>query len=102
MEHFCKIILKSIYWSTRRCHLKVFFSNFSSGGHFSNFGKGSPTEHFCEIILKSVYWSRRRCHLKLLGFFSIFSSGTHFVQWSETFLAILVEGHPKNISENLF
>ena len=33
------------------------------------------------------------------GFFLIiFSSGGHFVQWSEMVLAILVEGHPKNIS----
>ena len=31
-------------------------------------------------------------------FFSIFSSGGHFVQWSGTTLAILVEGHPRNIS----
>ena len=30
--------------------------------------------------------------------FSIFSSGGHFVQRSKTILAILVEGHPRNIS----
>ena len=29
--------------------------------------------------------------------FSIFSSGGHFVHWSETVLAILVEGHLSNI-----
>ena len=34
--------------------------------------------------------------------FSIFSFGGHFVQQSWTFLAILVEGHPKNISVKLF
>ena len=34
--------------------------------------------------------------------FSIFSSGGHFVQRSGTILAILVEGHPKNISVELF
>ena len=30
--------------------------------------------------------------------FSIFSSGGHFVQWSGTILAILVDGHPRHIS----
>ena len=34
--------------------------------------------------------------------FSIFSSGGHFVQQSRTILAILVEGHPRNISVELF
>ena len=34
------------------------------------------------------------------GIFSIFSSGGHFVQLSKTFLAILVGGHPRNISVN--
>ena len=29
--------------------------------------------------------------------FSIFSSGGHFVHWSRTVLAILVEGHLSNI-----
>ena len=29
--------------------------------------------------------------------FSIFSSGGHFVHWSATVLAILVEGHLSNI-----
>ena len=24
MEHFCEITVKSVYWSRRRCHLKVF------------------------------------------------------------------------------
>ena len=24
MKHFCEISLKSVYWSRRRCHLKVF------------------------------------------------------------------------------
>ena len=33
--------------------------------------------------------------------FSIFSSGGHFVQWTETILAILVEGHPRNFSVKL-
>ena len=33
--------------------------------------------------------------------FSIFSSGGHFVQLSRTILAILVEGHPRNISVKL-
>ena len=30
-------------------------------------------------------------------FFSVFSSGGHFVQWSKTSLAILVEVHTRNI-----
>ena len=35
-------------------------------------------------------------------FFLFFSSGGHFVQRSETILAILVEGHPRNISVIFF
>ena len=34
--------------------------------------------------------------------FSIYSSGGHFVQHSGKILAILVEGHQRNISVNLF
>ena len=35
--------------------------------------------------------------------FSIFSFGGHFVQQSRKILAILVEGHPRNISvKNIF
>ena len=34
--------------------------------------------------------------------FSIVRSGGHFVQWSGTILAILVEGHHRNISVKLF
>ena len=34
--------------------------------------------------------------------FSCFSSGGHFVQWSKTVIAILVEGHLRNISMKLF
>ena len=33
---------------------------------------------------------------------SSYSSGSRFVQWSGTILAILVEGHPRNISVELF
>ena len=47
---------------------------------------------------RAAHWPRRRCRLK--GF-SIYSSDGHFVQWSGTILAILVEGHPKNISTKL-
>ena len=35
-------------------------------------------------------------------FFYIFSSDGHFVQKSGTILAILVEGHPRNINVTLF
>ena len=34
--------------------------------------------------------------------FSIFSSGGHFVQWSGMIFAILVKGHPWNISVKYF
>ena len=67
--------------------------------HFSKTDRGSSKEHSCEIILKSIRWPRRRCCLK--GF-SIFSSDGHYIQRSGTILAILVEGHPKNISIKLF
>ena len=53
----------------------------------------------CEITLKSAHWPRKRCPLKVL---SIFSSNDHFVQWSGTILAFLVEGHPRNITVKLF
>ena len=66
--------------------------------HFSKTGRGSSKEHSGEIILKLAHWPKRRCRLK--GF-SIFSSDGHFVQRSGTILAILVEGHPKNISTKL-
>ena len=36
------------------------------------------------------------------SFFSTFSSGGHFVQPSGTILAILVEGHSRNIPVKLF
>ena len=35
-------------------------------------------------------------------FFSCFSSGGHFVQWSKTIFAIVVEDHSRNISMLLF
>ena len=72
---------------------------FSGADHFSNFSRGSSKEHFCEIILKSAHWPGRRCRLK--GF-SILSFDGHFVQRSGTILAILVEGHSRNISVKLF
>ena len=56
-------------------------------------------KHFCEIILKMHNRPMRRCRLKT---FSILSSGGHFVQRNRTILAILVKGHPRNISEKLF
>ena len=105
-EHFCEIILKSAHWPWRRCRFKSFsifklWRPFCSAeqNHFSNFGKGSSKEHSCKIILESALWPRRRCRLKD---FSIFSFDGHFVQRSRTILAILVEGHPRNISVKLF
>ena len=47
----------------------------------SNVRRGSSKEHSCEIISKSINWLRRRC---LKFFFSIFSSGCHFVHLSGT------------------
>ena len=38
----------------------------------------------------------------VLRFFSIFSSGVHFIQQSRTILAILVEGTLRNIPVKLF
>ena len=35
-------------------------------------------------------------------FFLFFNSGGHLVQWSETVLAILVQGHEMNIFVKLF
>ena len=72
---------------------------FTEWNHFSNFSRGSSKKHSCEIILKSANWPGRRCCLK--GF-SIFSFDGHFVQRSGTILAILVEGHPRNIRVKLF
>ena len=41
--------------------------------------------------------------MPLKVFFSIFSFGGHFVQWSQTiFLVFFVEGHQRNISVKLF
>ena len=104
-KHFCEILLKWAYWPWSRCCSTVFFFflfffllwwSFCSAeqNHFSNFGRGSSKEHFCEIILKSTHWPWRRGRLK--GF-SIFSSDSHFVQPRGSILAILVEGHPRNI-----
>ena len=77
--HFCEIILKSVHWSMRRCHLKVFLflPLAAERNDFCNFGRGSPKEQLYEIILKLVDSSRRRCHLNV---FYILSSGGHFVQ----------------------
>ena len=37
----------------------------------------------------------------VVGFFSIFSSGGHFVQLSRIFLVILVKGYKRNTSVKL-
>ena len=78
-KHFCEIILKSVYWSRRRCHLKVFLFLLylwrpvcsAEQNGFSNFGRGSSKKHFYGIILKSVRYSRRRCHLKAFLFLAL-------------------------------
>ena len=65
----------------------------------SNFCRQSPKEHSCEIISKSVNGFSRRSRLKLI---SIYSPGGHLVPRSGIVLAILVEGHPRNIPVKLF
>ena len=56
MKHFCEIILKSVYWSRRRCHLKVFLflalGPFRSAekNDFSNYGRGSSKEIFVKLF----------------------------------------------------
>ena len=62
---------------------------------FCNFGRGSPKEHFL-----CYYFEIGPSVKEAISFkgFSILSSGSHFVQQSKTNLAILVEGHPRNIS----
>ena len=70
---------------------------FSEQNHFSNFNTGSPKKHFYELF-------RNRANVleDVVSKFSIFSFGSHFVQWSKTILIIMVEGHPRNISVKLF
>ena len=72
-----------------------------SKGQLFQIKTGRLEEHFCEIILKLGHWPRRRCGLMLFIFFSIFSSGGHFVQSSRIILAILVNGHKRNTTVKL-
>ena len=64
--------------------------------HFSKTGKGSSKEHSGEVILKLAHWPKRRCRLKGFLFLALTA-----ILFSGTILAILVEGHPKNISTKL-
>ena len=59
----------------------------------SNFGWGPPKELSYKIWLKYAQWLPRTCCLK---FFSVFSSGGHFVQQSRNIWAISVEDLPRN------
>ena len=81
------------------------FSIFSSGGHLVYQNKtifailvGS---HLGNIPMKfESYWPKVQEELAFNANYSslsIFSSGGHFVHWSKTVLAILVEGHLSNI-----
>ena len=92
-KHFCEILGVDVV----QLFYFLFFALVEQN-HFSKTGRRSSKEHSGEIILKLANWPKRRCRLK--GF-SIFSSDCHFVQRSGTILAILVEGHPKNISTKL-
>ena len=70
----------------------------AEGNHLCNFSRGYHGEQFCDIILNLDQWFRR-CVLKI---YHIWSSGDHFVQWSGTIRAILVEGIMRNNSVKLF
>ena len=79
----------------------------AEGNHFSNFGRESSKEHFCGIALKPGHWPTcgRTYRLKFFFFFFFFSisnSGGHFFFPAATILAILVEGHARNISMIFF
>ena len=94
---------------------KGVFSILSSDSHFVHQSrsilailvKGHPRKISVKSFLKTGHGPRRRCRLKL---FSILSSDSHFVHPSktilfspaETVLAILVQGHPRNICMKLF
>ena len=83
------VILKFIYFQLWRpfCSAEL--------NHLSNFDRGSPKEHFREILIIGLGGD------VVKSIFSIFSSGSHFVQRSGTILTSLVEGHQRNISEKL-
>ena len=96
-EHFCEIILKSVHWSRRRCHLWI-FSCFSFGGHFVQWSQTILT-NLVEVHPKNISpLVQEEMSFKGL-FFSFCCFRCHFIQW---ILAILVEGLPKNISVKLF
>ena len=67
--------------------------------HMCDIRKRHHEEQPCEIILNLDQWFRRKCHFKV---FLIWSSGSLFVQRSETICAISVEGIKRNNSEKLF
>ena len=64
--------------------------------NFQNTISEKKLRYFSEVIC-FIYLS---CPLKF--FFSIFSSGNHFVQKSKSILAILAKEHKRNIDVNLF
>ena len=81
------------------------FSIFSSGGHLV-YWSGTILailvgNHLGNIPMKFIsHWPKGSGGVSFHGNyprFSIFSSGGHFVQRSGTVLAILVEGHLRNI-----
>ena len=81
------------------------FSIFSSGGHLV-YRSGTILailvgSHLGNIPMKfESHWPKGSggvSFLSKLFMISIFSSGGHFVHWSRTVLAILVEGHLSNI-----
>ena len=82
------------------------FSIFSSGGHLV-YWSGTILAileggHLGNTPMKfESHWPKGSGGVSFYGnypWFSIFSSGGHFVHRSETVLAILVEGHLSNIS----
>ena len=79
---------------------------FSSGGLFvltvdpnvlCNFGGG----HYIKHSMKK-YFEFRPVVKMLFKYISIFNSGSHFIQWSKTVCAILVESITRIISVKIF
>ena len=80
----------------RRCLKVVFFSIFSSGGHFVQ-----PSRTFFLAIVVKGHKRNAGCGedvFQRFFFFSSFSSGRHLVQPSGAILPNLVEGHWWNTS----
>ena len=93
-KHFYEIILKSGY-CPRRCHLNVGFCLFACLFSFLFVCLFFVVVFVCLFVLFLFVF--------LFCLFCLFfSPGGHHVQWSGTVLAILIEGHPRNIIVTFF